>query len=445
MGMSVGILGVVVGLIVVLIGWRGRRVGDHPYCRRCGFDLHGKADSTTLCPECGADTTGSRAVVVGQRHARRRVVAAGLTVVLLAGVPTGLVIADRATSFTWLQYRPFGWVLADALQHLGTLNEPNAGELHRRYIAGSLSASQTRQLVQAALQAQGDRTQLWSNVWRDLLELLLRHGHLSPAEVEQYLSQSFAVSAQIKPTLRRGRPARLVIHSWGDRLAAGTAVHWEQRITAVRLGDVEVLPAGTFGSNGGQPADYFNRGATLDLVVPDGGTSDPTIRLITSVEYRFTPTTISPVTYTVSRTVDLPVRLVNGDDPADTFAADPAQRLAMRGAIRAARIVRRGDVTVIQMEVEDAPVALAMLACVRMGDSEYPVGAFRVAAGTQTDSVFVERAGLPPIPRGPATDIVLRPSAEAADTALTLDTYWGEPISITRPSVRHAADPRLGE
>jgi len=31
------------GIVALCFGLRGRRVGAHPYCRRCGFDLFGGA------------------------------------------------------------------------------------------------------------------------------------------------------------------------------------------------------------------------------------------------------------------------------------------------------------------------------------------------------------------------------------------------------------------
>jgi len=36
------IVAAAVGLALLLFGLRGRRVGDHPHCWRCGFDLFGK-------------------------------------------------------------------------------------------------------------------------------------------------------------------------------------------------------------------------------------------------------------------------------------------------------------------------------------------------------------------------------------------------------------------
>ena len=62
-----------VGIVLALVGWRGRRVGDHPYCRRCGFDLFGRARGSIVCSECGAELHRGGAVVVGVRTPRWRV------------------------------------------------------------------------------------------------------------------------------------------------------------------------------------------------------------------------------------------------------------------------------------------------------------------------------------------------------------------------------------
>ena len=31
------------GVFLVVRGWRGRRIDDHPLCRKCGYDLHANA------------------------------------------------------------------------------------------------------------------------------------------------------------------------------------------------------------------------------------------------------------------------------------------------------------------------------------------------------------------------------------------------------------------
>src|SRR5688500_20118731 len=43
------------GMLFVRLGLRGKRVDDHPLCRRCGLDLFGLPEGATKCSECGAD------------------------------------------------------------------------------------------------------------------------------------------------------------------------------------------------------------------------------------------------------------------------------------------------------------------------------------------------------------------------------------------------------
>lgn len=41
------------GLALFWRGWRGRRIDNHPWCRKCRFDLKGLWPGAARCPECG--------------------------------------------------------------------------------------------------------------------------------------------------------------------------------------------------------------------------------------------------------------------------------------------------------------------------------------------------------------------------------------------------------
>lgn len=41
------------GLALFWRGWRGRRIDNHPWCRKCRLDLKGLRPGAARCPECG--------------------------------------------------------------------------------------------------------------------------------------------------------------------------------------------------------------------------------------------------------------------------------------------------------------------------------------------------------------------------------------------------------
>ncbi len=74
---------VATGLVLLGLGLRGRRVNDHPICRRCRYDLYG-LDAPATCPECGAALSGRQSVRHGQRRRRLAMIVAGAVLAVVA-------------------------------------------------------------------------------------------------------------------------------------------------------------------------------------------------------------------------------------------------------------------------------------------------------------------------------------------------------------------------
>src|SRR3569833_487778 len=70
---------------VLAYAMRRRRIDDHPICRRCGFDLFGKPETSNICSECGADLARRRAIRVGHFHRRTCLAFAALVPMFLCG------------------------------------------------------------------------------------------------------------------------------------------------------------------------------------------------------------------------------------------------------------------------------------------------------------------------------------------------------------------------
>jgi hypothetical protein len=150
-----------VGLVLIAVGVRGRFVGDALYCRGCGFDLSGLLESKTdiglrrvagepacVCPECGSKIVETDDARVGQRVRRRWVIVAGAVLLIVVVAPLGAGLYKSGGKLNWLRMKPNGWVLADALRYesswkptprqTGRTNE-NLVELFRREQAGDLN------------------------------------------------------------------------------------------------------------------------------------------------------------------------------------------------------------------------------------------------------------------------------------------------------------------
>lgn len=115
-----------VGLGLLLLGVRGRRRGDTPYCARCRYQL---AAATALrCSECGAALEGERSVVRGEWARRTRPLWIGATTLLLALAALAGLSLQALLKANFYAYAPTWVVLRDLnsgveVRELQALNE----------------------------------------------------------------------------------------------------------------------------------------------------------------------------------------------------------------------------------------------------------------------------------------------------------------------------------
>ena len=174
-----------IGLLLLILGLRGRRINDHPLCRRCGFDLIGlptnpgpkraghahstePAPSQPRCPECGADLSLRQRIRTGARRRRPLAVAFGL-MLALAGLGVSSAVGwGLAAKYDWNKSKP-AWLLLQ--QADGAHPDPMMlRELWRRLRAQRLSAAQARRIVDRALAVQADASIPWVDTWGLMIE-----------------------------------------------------------------------------------------------------------------------------------------------------------------------------------------------------------------------------------------------------------------------------------
>ncbi|MEX0887563.1 MAG: zinc ribbon domain-containing protein, partial [Phycisphaeraceae bacterium] len=105
-------------------GWRGRRVGSHPHCRKCGFDLFGSGEDAASCPECGQVLRRdgepiARARMMGQRRRRWWAMVPGvLALMIAAGGASMWHGPSKATLYGWAPSAALMWVVEDELARM---------------------------------------------------------------------------------------------------------------------------------------------------------------------------------------------------------------------------------------------------------------------------------------------------------------------------------------
>src|SRR5580765_2245604 len=112
LAVGIGAIALLGGIFLLLLGLRGRRVDDHPVCRKCGFDLTGRPGGASAgrCSECGTDLARSRAVRIGNRQQRRLLLRLGVLLTVICVMWLGSIgwIVGRGVDLN--QYKPV-WLL----------------------------------------------------------------------------------------------------------------------------------------------------------------------------------------------------------------------------------------------------------------------------------------------------------------------------------------------
>ena len=176
---------------LVTVGLRGRRVDDHPLCRRCGYDLTGRPASSDRCGECGADLSRPRAGRVGHRVRRRWPLAVGTAALVVWGAGTGLLAAGWGRAVNAAPYEPTWW-LRHELGGAPADRDTALAELAARARDGRLPAGQVGPIADRALAAQAGGSP-WDPAWGTFVEAAHAGGRLDRPRWARYLRQGFDV------------------------------------------------------------------------------------------------------------------------------------------------------------------------------------------------------------------------------------------------------------
>ncbi|MBN1513574.1 MAG: hypothetical protein JXB13_16280 [Phycisphaerae bacterium] len=441
----VAVLGIV-GVVLLVRGVRGRRVGDHPLCARCGYDLFGSTPETTTCPECGADRTQPGAVRIGRLQRRRGSIIAG--VILL--VPVGALVSASMSRVNWIQITPVSWLRASARAGTGPASDRALKELVRRLNASELSSEQVDTLVSDALKVQADVTRTWQPDWGNIIETARALGAVSDEDWQTYAKQALAsaFTLEIRPKVRRGDPVVYRVRRASVRAGDGEVLLCLYDLRETRLG--EIIRIGRSGGGGHLNAGGTGAFGSFMSLSPEEWTrisdgrhnAEMTLACTVREHQPNRDPDEGPVITEQSITLTSPWEVVGADHPTVTVTSPPEHREAVRDSLADIELTRRkqADGTPYLegiFSLDQPPMDLAFDVVLRSGLREWKQGTVSIVAGGNThwstSSENVPDADVMKV------DVIFVPSEEVARQTVDLTNIWGETVII--PDVPIESDP----
>jgi hypothetical protein len=197
------------GTLLLLRGLRGRRVGDTPYCPKCGYDLTGL--TSQRCPECGRDFT-PETILHGRRHPRPVAITFGL--ILLAVGFVCLTVVQHNLRINWRRHVP-----AASLFRLNDIGDASAlYEVRRRYALGILKSSQVHRFTETLLELQQrdvERRSTMLSPSLHMLEAMHDSGQLTDDQRRRFtMNLGSEPNLSIRTPIRAGDPIPCRLTHW---------------------------------------------------------------------------------------------------------------------------------------------------------------------------------------------------------------------------------------
>lgn len=418
-------------LTLLWLGLRGRRLNDHPLCRRCRFDLVGIYPGRATCPECGADTSAKRAIRVGQRR-RRPVVAAAGALCLLATLALGTLAGwGWATTFNWNTVKPAWWLEREAAIAGPAAADAALDELITRLMDDRLTAPRTASMITKALAVQGDPNARWITAWGDFIEGARVKGRVPDPEWIRYARHGVNVGLAIRSPLPQGEACPIQFQTRPSRVGENTKLAIRHSLAAARI-DGALIDHGTiFGAGGSfsslQATGSATSTALLKVDAPPGCHTLTLVWTLAIVEGFNGPTLVE---YPLELSADL--EIVPAGTPLVRLVPDESLHAVMERAIAIDRLFVQGGGGThssydISFKLTNLPANIAMQMSWRAGDREWPVGKITVKAGYNgghSTGGMTERFDADHV------DVILRPSLDAAKATIDLTEIWDGEIVI---------------
>jgi len=416
----------ILALGMVVAGWRGRRVDDHPICRKCRFDLHGIHPGSSLCPECGHSLSATRAIRRGNRRKRKRMIIFGSGVAMLCLAWLGLAVAATVMRVDWRKHAPTSFLMWQSRRTATAAGNAAADELAQRMVLGTLGRDDATTLINRAFAVQADATRTFGS-WDSILQAAWDTGLFDQSQKEKYVRQGLPLQLLVRTEVCVGD--RCPIRIWTDQRQwrMGRQMGLYAVLTAVEVNGVSMTPMGRR-----FPMESLASSSTrqIDFVAPIQVLGSATIRTTWHMAAHNGNRWQLPQGSTPAVEWELVLEGSFTGVPADattvTYIVDDKRRESIRRALDLNKVTVYGGTTLLAypaLNSRNCPVDVAFTAFMREGGREWLMGTF----STSNFNFLMPSAGLDGFSAN-VVDVILRPSVEEAKTTPDLTSIWGEEI-----------------
>ena len=222
---------------LLIAGLRGRRVDDHPLCRRCGFDLVGSPRESVVCSECGADLQRDGAIRTGHRVRRAGMIVLSVALLFPSLLWIGVVAYVTVADVNWVSRKPVWLLLREAETDGAAL-----AELITRLKNNKLSVTNANAVVTKALTIQANPNRIWNGLWGDFVQQARVAGLVKESDWMRFLQQAPVLDLRARREVARGDPIWVEVALRQLRLGTTwspgvTGVETSRRIDGVNCGD----------------------------------------------------------------------------------------------------------------------------------------------------------------------------------------------------------------
>lgn len=326
------------GIVTIVLALRGRRIDDHPVCRRCRFDLVGVHPGAEVCPECGR-SLDARAVRTGNRRRRKGLLAVGVIALALALFGVAGIVASTLGGAALNPYKPLWMLLSEAKGSDAKRTSDAIDEIEDRLAGNALSDEAIARVVRFSLDRHAHADDPNAPRWIDLIESLRLGDRLSPEQFARYLEQGLAYAVRVRPRIRAGDPLpvettltrarigmqrRVYVHMEIPRVSVdGAPIHLEQAMHLFDIGTQLGSLSGSFAST---------RTLPIGILTPGEHELRVQVRVRIRHEEGTTRSREAPVASEFERKMAFRF-VVSEDDVVTLVAPDDETRRLMRAAL----------------------------------------------------------------------------------------------------------------